>query len=619
MTPKLTGALKSALVLLASAALLTWLGWGAMIGKGPVLWDFAVDMLNGNRIRDEGVLLVGHYSRYEFNHPGPFWFYYNHIFEGLLRGHGLERLQIWNAGQILLTAMLTAFTACGLSLVLLGRVFLAPALLVVLVMVGFAGSALIGLWMPYRLIAPYAAFLVSCALIAQGRLWLMVVATFLACMLIHGYATMPLFTLPFLGVATLLGYRRQRWQVRALRRLLSRLLPAALVALVFVLPIVYDALVARSSNLSKMLAAQEGFATAQHPSWSEMLNFLWELIPQPPFLWLLGAAMPLLLVRPLSRRLLQWAAWLAASLMLLVAYYRTTPAPLYPFVAQFFTIVPVLLLAALLIRLWEATAIHLGQRNWIGDAVAFCVGLGIAILLLPAQRVPTEPTAPYDEPEQFANFIAEDLPVGEVAALDYSSHDSWPFIAGLLLELDEHGIPACTTWRHMSFLYTDLEVCAVNQQPRYQIVATQDCAGRCIVNGLSHGAMRSYLQPVALGVNYALQPGALRFSGWYSAEPERRWSFGNNASITFAATGDNMPTKLLLRTESLGKQRLQLWLNERSLYQGTLSGNELVLELPLQGLSEGTNLLRFSMPDAHKPPGSDPRILAVALRDLRFE
>lgn len=601
---------------MASAALLAWLGWGALLDTGPVLWDFAADMLHGNRIRDEGVLLVGHYSRYEFNHPGPFWFYYNHFFEGLLSRQELERLQAWNAGQIFLASLLTTFTACGLSLLLLGRVLLPPTLLAMLVMAGFAGNALIGLWMPYRLIAPYAAFLVSCALIAQGRLWLVCVATLLACMLIHGYATMPFFTLPFLGAATLLGYRTQRLQPGAWRRLLGSMLPAALVALIFVLPIAYDALAVRPSNLSKMLAAQSGFAAARHPSWPEMLDFLRELMPPPPFLWLLGAALPLVLMRPLSPRLLQWTAWLATCLVLLVVYYRTTPAPLHPFVAQFFTIVPVLLLAAVLI---EATAPHLGQRAKVGEAAAFGIGIGIAILLLPGQRVPVESAAPYDEPGQFAGFIEKDLPAGEVAALDYGGHDSWPFIAGLLLELDERSIPTCTTWRHMSFLYTDRKVCAASQQPRYQIVESQDCGGRCTVQGLSHGIMRPYLQPVMPGVNYALQAGAPRFSGWYSAEPERRWSFGSDSSITFAAASDGKPTKLLLHMESLGQQRLQLWLNDKPLYRGVLLENGLELELELHGLREGTNILRFNMPDAHKPPGSDPRILAVALRELRFE
>lgn len=619
MSPRATEGLKSALILLVSAGILIWLGWGTLISKGPVLGDFAADMLHGNRIRDEGMLLVGHYSRYEFNHPGPFWFYYNHVVEILLNGQGLERLQIWNAGQLLLAALLTAFTACGLSLLLLGRVYFAPSLLALLVLIGFAGNSLINLWMPYRLIAPYAAFLVSCALIAQGRLRLAFVATFLACILIHGYATMPLFTLPFLGIATFLGYRTQQLQTGAWRYLLRSLLPAALVALIFVLPIAYDALAIRPSNLSKLLAAQGGFATVQHPSWPEMLGFLRELMPAPPFFWLLVTALPLLLIRPLSPHLLRWLAWLTACLVLLVVYYRTTPAPLHPFVAQFFTIVPVLLLAALLIRLCEASAARLGPRAKVGEVAALGIGLGIAILLLPGQRVPVESTAPYDEPEQFADFIKKDLPSEEVAVLDYGSHGSWPFIAGLLLELDRRGIPACTTWRHMSFLYSDREVCAANQQSRYQIVENQDCRGHCIVQGLSHGIMRPYLQPVTLGENYALQAGAPRFSGWYSAEPERRWSFGSDSSITFAATGAAMPTKLLLHMESLGKQRLQLWLNDRPLYRGVLSGNGLELELELPNLLEGTNILRFNMPDAHKPSGPDPRVLAVALRELRFE
>ena len=38
---------------------------------------YAADMLWANVIRESGALLVGHYSGYDFNHPGPFWFYWN--------------------------------------------------------------------------------------------------------------------------------------------------------------------------------------------------------------------------------------------------------------------------------------------------------------------------------------------------------------------------------------------------------------------------------------------------------------------------------------------------------------------------------------------------------------
>ena len=35
--------------------------------------DLAADMLLVNKIDDEGFLLTGQYSRYKFNHPGPFF------------------------------------------------------------------------------------------------------------------------------------------------------------------------------------------------------------------------------------------------------------------------------------------------------------------------------------------------------------------------------------------------------------------------------------------------------------------------------------------------------------------------------------------------------------------
>lgn len=114
-------ALSSALVLLGfTALLLIGLSWYSLIAGGVPALDFAADMLLSNRIRDEGVLLVGQYSRYEFNHPGPFWFYYNHLFELGLDRSGLSRTHIWLFGQTTMATLVVGFTGAGLSLFLFG-------------------------------------------------------------------------------------------------------------------------------------------------------------------------------------------------------------------------------------------------------------------------------------------------------------------------------------------------------------------------------------------------------------------------------------------------------------------------------------------------------------------
>ena len=52
--------------------------WATLFPFYPIA-DFAGDMLTTNKIKDEGILFIGHWSTWGFNHPGPFWLYYNYL------------------------------------------------------------------------------------------------------------------------------------------------------------------------------------------------------------------------------------------------------------------------------------------------------------------------------------------------------------------------------------------------------------------------------------------------------------------------------------------------------------------------------------------------------------
>jgi len=56
----------------------------------------------------------------------------------------------------------------------------------------------------------------------------------------------------------------------------------------------------------------------------------------------------------------------------------------------------------------------------------------------------------------------------------------WDFIAGLLLNLREMKYPACTTWRNMAFLYTNLYVCPEGKEANIKIVKAADCRNGCL-------------------------------------------------------------------------------------------------------------------------------------------
>jgi hypothetical protein len=150
--------LKVAALFVATITYLSYLNWSSLAAHIFPAGDFAADMLLTNRISDEGYLLVGHYSRWGFNHPGPFWFYYNWLTELLLGWLPLDRWQIWQIGNVFINAVAIAFSSITLSKYLLERFDLGFSLLVSALLIGFVGYEISNLWMPNRLVAPYPEY-----------------------------------------------------------------------------------------------------------------------------------------------------------------------------------------------------------------------------------------------------------------------------------------------------------------------------------------------------------------------------------------------------------------------------------------------------------------------------
>jgi len=228
--------------------------------------DYAADMLLGNIIRDEGVLLVGHYSRFGFHHPGPFWFYWNQVLELCLSWLTLTRLQMWTIGSIVINSALLFFSGLGLSKYLFGKIkyetiFILTAMLLITV-----GGDFLATWMPNRLIATYIAFFVCLLNISRANLSYLPWATLFSAMLIHGYVTMPVLTIPPLLISFATGLFFKRNQI-VRRELFIRLRQSFIIAVVFVMPIAVDALFLSESNFSKIIAAHNALINSPKPSW----------------------------------------------------------------------------------------------------------------------------------------------------------------------------------------------------------------------------------------------------------------------------------------------------------------------------------------------------------------
>lgn len=463
----------------------THLAWTSLATFVTPNHDIAADMLLANRIRDEGWLLVGHYSRWNFNHPGPFWIYYNTLIEWVFSALEVSRYQLWILGSILINAVFALFCSLALATYLLGRRHILLSLLFFVVLVGMVGGDVVSIWMPYRLILPYAAFVICVLHLGNGNWRYLTPGVFFVCILVHGYVTMPVFTLPFFGLACIAGYARTR---RALDwgQLRYQLPLSGAIILLFIAPIILDALFYEPSNLSKIIAVQHRFATEPRPHWAEMQAMMNGLLFQFTALkWLFG--LPLIAVYLMftgvgddeERKPVFWC--ILAGLVsgaLTVFYYKTTPAPVYSFIAQFYVGVPVLMLTASLSLAFRRPGAWQQAGTWGNGLGAIIFLAAVASLLFPIKKL--------DRPETggsivaLADAIEQQSAASGPIALEFEDRELWPFMTGFILELDRRHIAACTNRYDMPFLFTPSKLCNQNIQPNYEIVKSTNCNGNCL-------------------------------------------------------------------------------------------------------------------------------------------
>jgi len=580
-------------------------------------WDIAADMLLQNRIRDEGWLLTGHYSRWQFNHPGPFWFYYNQVIEWVLAPIGMSRIQTWHWGSVLLNSVLVVFTSVALTCLLKPYRYRLFAFIATAMITAFIGSELTGIWMPERMIAPYAAFLVSLPLLAAGNPRWLPVSVLLVCILVHGYVTMPVMTLPFLTLAVWRAWQTLGgWQ--GVRQHAGILLGSVAIIVLFVAPLVLDYLLAEQPNIEKILAAQISFKHHDRPDASDLATFTGQLLFRD-HLWQWVLVVPLLLLAwHQSARLWRQSGFkqllllLLATTLLVFVYYSRTPAPLFAFVAKFYLAVPPLLVLAILSR---HRAIALRNKRSLSLIQSMSAGV-LLLMLLPALKMePIDQGSDVLEAAEYLSSQSSQTPL----ALNYTDHYQWPHIAGILLELDRRGLEACTTWRHMAFLYTPAQVCAPGTMPAFTLMAPEECKDDCQFTADRFAIRAFQSSPVLPGMKLSHMAPQFFFHNWQVPEQGFRWSKGRSASLVFHAPAAEFTGQLHLSVQPLGRQKVELSLNDIPIFSGTIEGSTQAIMIdfdPALLRAEGTNTLEFRLPDARAPDGPDTRILALALHSL---
>jgi len=199
--------------------------------------------------------LHGNYSRFNFNHPGPAFFYAYALGEILLYDH-LKVVPTPRNAHLWVTVFLQcAFFSAALALLATKArqpyLFAALGATLGALHLGHVWGAFFSNWPPHVLLMPFLCLLVSGAVVSLGRGEGLFTLVLSGCLLVHGHVAQPLFVFPVVGVAVaaMIRHRRaagDRWIMRA-----DTATPV--VAALFVLPLVLDLFLGEVSNAQRIL------------------------------------------------------------------------------------------------------------------------------------------------------------------------------------------------------------------------------------------------------------------------------------------------------------------------------------------------------------------------------
>lgn len=421
-------------------------------------------------------LLVGHYSRVGFNHPGPAALYLQAAGEGLFTDL-LGLTPAAHNGQVVAVILLHAAVLAAVIGIVhswCGRWPAAAAGLgALLTWYGAHKYSLAGPWVPVFVIAPFLLLLVASASVAAGRarhLWLLAAAGGL---LVHAHVAFSLFVTVLTAAAVLTWAVTERAGPRALLRRSPRSwATAGLVVAAFLVPIALNTALNWPGEIPKYLTFSET-GTPVNPTLAEAVVFtrqFWlasgPLVDVMPVL-LIGAAIaaswwaPTGLRRPLAS--LTAATVLAEALLVLYALVGIDDLK-QAYIAQFAWSLP----AALLLVVVVALTARLRNTGVLAAGVAVVV-TALAVGAFRTDNLLVRP--------EFSATVP-----GTVAAVEQAADrspllldvvpENGPFVdaMALLLQFERGDVPVCVVNSELSVQVTPARVCRADELARGQRV-----------------------------------------------------------------------------------------------------------------------------------------------------
>lgn len=485
--------LQLSLAIFVSFLAITYFSSPTLFFPTGIMGDLAADMLHGEALNRGEWLTTGHYSRFKFNHPGPFFFYWNLPFELALEPY-VGRLKAWLWGSVVLNSILVGASATALTRYFVPGGALGLSGAIALLMSTLMGADLGVVWLPTRIEAPFLAFLIALLWLAGRDLRALAPTVALLGILVHGYITMVLLALPLVFVAFALARSATMpWPSRL--DVQRAVLSAAFVGSVFLLPLLVELFKLPDGNFGAILAALDAAQQSGSAGWGDLRHAINGILaPQAAALLLfslatLFASYSITQIKAAGARLSVIAVLgVSTFATTLLAYWGTpTPVPLH-IMLHFRPLASLVAATVIIICFLGLSARKRGRRT----AVALGLSLGFVAMLSLPDFMPTR-VFPGDAPrnyppqpwiDQAAAHLAE---TGGAITISFVDNAKWEEVAGMLVWLIDRDIRACTTRLDMAFLFTNSGVCEDGTIPRFEVVSESACNGLCSFsqNGLA--------------------------------------------------------------------------------------------------------------------------------------
>jgi len=112
----------------------------------------------------------------------------------------------------------------------------------------------------------------------------------------------------------------------------------------------------------------------------------------------------------------------------------------------------------------------------------------------------------------------------------------------------------------------------------------------------------------------------IKFEGFAAPERHFRWTDGREASLTFdwRYPCANGLLKMEIDTLFHQMQHVEIYLDERKIFAGSVQGAHVQLICIIPDLKQGRNTIVLKLPDARRPSQGDKRLLSLALRTVEI-